>query len=198
MYTYEPDVPFNFNTGRPMESISLLDELSAEGIRPLSDWVSVPGDDSFNATTGRSPSPFKGHQFTLNIDFYTLVDPPRLKSPPVIEPPAKEAQQHSLVQICKGGTYSEDGEDPEDAPPPAKCRRRQDTTPRFECDKCNSRFARSHNLKVHVKSVHENQRSFPCKVPGCEHAFSRKHDLARHFQSKHTDKGSPRRKGNKE
>ena len=58
-------------------------------------------------------------------------------------------------------------------------------------------FARTHNLKVHVETVHEGKRGYPCHEPGCERSFSRKHDLKRHHQSMHTDLGSPRndRKG---
>ena len=102
--------------------------------------------------------------------------------------------------------------------PPAKRRRRQSTAPRYSCPHCDSRessfdsrrahdrsradyfalcrpgFARTHNLKVHVDSVHFGIRANACTVPGCNKEFSRKHDLTRHIQSKHTDLGSPRRK----
>ncbi|KAH9941704.1 uncharacterized protein BXZ73DRAFT_41392, partial [Epithele typhae] len=54
--------------------------------------------------------------------------------------------------------------------------------------------ARSHNLKVHVESVHKGLRKNRCTEPGCTKSFSRQHDLARHIVSKHTDLGSPRRK----
>ncbi|KAI8976611.1 hypothetical protein BD414DRAFT_539160 [Trametes punicea] len=77
---------------------------------------------------------------------------------------------------------------------PAKRRRRQDTTRRYSCAHCPSVFARSHNLKVHVESVHDGERRFACTVIGCGKAFGRKHDLVRHHQSKHTNLGSPRRK----
>ncbi|KAH9899290.1 hypothetical protein C8Q73DRAFT_787187 [Cubamyces lactineus] len=190
--------PLQLSDESPPPPSPASDFVMGDTTESLSDWVSVPSEDSFHTATVGFPSPsIESHQFMLDVDFYGLVDRPRPESPPQIEPPAAiaQTQQHSLVRICNGSAKSEDVE--EAAPQPAK-RRRQDTTPRFQCDKCNSRFARSHNLKVHIKSVHENQRSFPCKVAGCEHAFSRKHDLTRHFQSKHTNKGSPRRKGNKE
>ncbi|KAI0325343.1 hypothetical protein GY45DRAFT_1438458 [Cubamyces sp. BRFM 1775] len=185
--------PSLFSGDEPPPPSPASDATLADSIGPLSDWVSVPGDDSFHTATSGSPSPFEeNQQFTLDIDVYAPTDRPRLESPPpLVKPPAGQTQQRALVETSKVEDVKED------TPPPAKCRRRQDTTPRFECQLCNSRFARSHNLKVHIKSVHENQRSFPCKVPGCTHAFSRKHDLTRHFQSKHTTMGSPRRKGNK-
>ncbi|OJT14301.1 hypothetical protein TRAPUB_9161 [Trametes pubescens] len=79
---------------------------------------------------------------------------------------------------------------------PAKRRRREDTTRQFPCPykDCPAHFARSHNLKVHIASVHMKERSFVCEVASCAQAFGRKHDLVRHFQSKHTDLGSPRSK----
>ncbi|KAI0738935.1 hypothetical protein C8Q80DRAFT_219180 [Daedaleopsis nitida] len=78
--------------------------------------------------------------------------------------------------------------------PTTKRRRRQSTTRRFPCPKCESVFARTHNLNVHIKSVHEGQRTNVCPEDDCSKSFSRKHDLTRHIQSKHTDLGSPRRK----
>ena len=57
-------------------------------------------------------------------------------------------------------------------------------------------FARTHNLKVHVETVHQGKRKFPCHEAGCERSFSRKHDLERHHQSAHTDLGSPRNPNN--
>ncbi|RPD81548.1 hypothetical protein L226DRAFT_564232 [Lentinus tigrinus ALCF2SS1-7] len=80
---------------------------------------------------------------------------------------------------------------------PTKRRKKQDTTPKFLCPKCTSKFARTHNLKVHIRAVHEGKREHECTHPGCERSFSRKHDLTRHFQSKHTSLGSPRNKGAK-
>ena len=55
-------------------------------------------------------------------------------------------------------------------------------------------FARSHNLKVHVDSVHCGVRAHVCPEDGCPKSFGRRHDLLRHIQSKHTNLGSPRRK----
>ncbi|RPD75589.1 hypothetical protein L226DRAFT_612603 [Lentinus tigrinus ALCF2SS1-7] len=78
-----------------------------------------------------------------------------------------------------------------------KRRKPQDTTPKFQCPLCDKKFARSNNLTVHVKSVHELKRDHKCPHPGCDRAFSRKHDLTRHFQSRHTSLGSPRNKGTK-
>ncbi|EIW55120.1 uncharacterized protein TRAVEDRAFT_66465 [Trametes versicolor FP-101664 SS1] len=80
---------------------------------------------------------------------------------------------------------------------PAKRKRREDTTRQFPCPYkgCTAPdFARSHNLKVHIASVHNKERSFVCEVASCAQAFGRKHDLVRHFQSKHTNLGSPRSK----
>ncbi|KAI1794384.1 hypothetical protein LXA43DRAFT_883960 [Ganoderma leucocontextum] len=84
----------------------------------------------------------------------------------------------------------------DDAPP--KRTRRQDTTKRFTCPypDCDSAHARTHNLKVHIDTVHLGKRSHCCKEPGCSRAFSRKHDLTRHHQSAHTTLGSPRNVNN--
>ena len=53
-------------------------------------------------------------------------------------------------------------------------------------------FARTHNMSVHISSVHKRERSHLCEHAGCERAFNRRHDLVRHFQSAHTNLGSPR------
>ncbi|KAI0760277.1 hypothetical protein C8Q74DRAFT_215911 [Fomes fomentarius] len=87
-----------------------------------------------------------------------------------------------------------DPEAPSQQASPTKRRRRQDTTPKYPCSECDASFARTHNLKVHVSSVHKGERPNSCTHPGCDRNFSRKHDLMRHQQSKHTDLGSPRRK----
>ncbi|OSC97809.1 hypothetical protein PYCCODRAFT_1105316 [Trametes coccinea BRFM310] len=77
-----------------------------------------------------------------------------------------------------------------------KPRRRQDTTPHWPCPHpgCRSVFARTHNLKVHIETVHKGARRFVCDVADCQMAFGRRHDLHRHNISKHTDQGSPRKK----
>lgn len=64
-------------------------------------------------------------------------------------------------------------------------------------DRWNAEFARTHNLTVHVNSVHKGLRAHACEHEGCDRTFSRKHDLRRHMQSKHTNLGSPRRKDSK-
>ncbi|KAL7277283.1 hypothetical protein ACG7TL_009139 [Trametes sanguinea] len=105
-----------------------------------------------------------------------------------------------------------------------KPRRRQDTTPHWPCPhpgcrsgqslpsrapfclnppfpprpssapRAGSVFARTHNLKVHIETVHKGARRFVCDVADCQMAFGRRHDLHRHTISKHTDQGSPRKK----
>lgn len=123
--------PLQLSDESPPPPSPASDFVTGDTTGSLSDWVSVPSEDSPSSCDEAS-------QFTLNIDFYALVNRPRSESAPLIEPPAAiaQAQQHSLVQICKGSAKSEDVE--EAAPQPAK-RRRQDTTPRFQCDQCNSR-----------------------------------------------------------
>ncbi|KAI0690419.1 hypothetical protein C8T65DRAFT_671679 [Cerioporus squamosus] len=88
-------------------------------------------------------------------------------------------------------------DDYEEKPRSTKRRKRQDTTPKLPCPQCAKKFARSHNLRVHIKSVHEGSRAYACMEPNCTRSFSRKHDLIRHIQSKHTNLGSPRRKSPK-
>ncbi|KAM5538434.1 hypothetical protein V8D89_007767 [Ganoderma adspersum] len=83
-----------------------------------------------------------------------------------------------------------------DNAPRKRKRAKQISTRRFPCTEsgCPRIFKRSHNLKVHISSVHRKERQYRCMALGCEHAFSRNFDLKRHFQSKHTDQGSPRKK----
>ncbi|KAH9855371.1 hypothetical protein C2E23DRAFT_724547 [Lenzites betulinus] len=80
---------------------------------------------------------------------------------------------------------------------PTKRRRVQSTEKKLKCPLCDSMWARSHNLRTHIKSVHEQQRSHACPAATCNRAFSRRHDLTRHYQSEHTDLPSPRRKAPK-
>ncbi|PIL23421.1 transcription factor [Ganoderma sinense ZZ0214-1] len=56
--------------------------------------------------------------------------------------------------------------------------------------------ARSHNIKIHMDSVHRGLRGHRCDAPGCPRAFSRRHDLLRHRISAHTNLGSPRNANN--
>ncbi|KAI0366868.1 hypothetical protein BV20DRAFT_1124002 [Pilatotrama ljubarskyi] len=109
-------------------------------------------------------------------------------------PPTLAASAPACKREARADDNEDDVEYAETKPAPAKRRRRQDTTPRYTCNECGTAFARSHNLKVHVRSVHDKVRAHACGVAGCRLSFSRRHDLTRHHISKHTDEGSPRRK----
>ncbi|KAI0819922.1 hypothetical protein BC628DRAFT_1413418 [Trametes gibbosa] len=80
---------------------------------------------------------------------------------------------------------------------PSKRPRNQSTEKTLKCPECGSMWARSHNLRTHIKSVHKNERAHVCPESTCTRAFSRKHDLHRHYQSEHTDLPSPRNKASK-
>ncbi|KAI9066377.1 hypothetical protein FKP32DRAFT_1589656 [Trametes sanguinea] len=77
---------------------------------------------------------------------------------------------------------------------PNKRARKQSTKKTLVCPHCGSHWPRSHNLKVHIRSVHEGERPYACLHPDCDRVFSRNHDAKRHFQSEHTTLGSPRKK----
>ncbi|KAI8615134.1 hypothetical protein BC830DRAFT_1064758 [Chytriomyces sp. MP71] len=53
----------------------------------------------------------------------------------------------------------------------------------FECDICRNTFARNHDLKRHVRSVHNSRRPHACRR--CKAAFVRSADLERHISKLH-------------
>ncbi|CAO2652374.1 Nn.00g006570.m01.CDS01 [Neocucurbitaria sp. VM-36] len=46
---------------------------------------------------------------------------------------------------------------------------------------CHQRFVRPEHLRRHIKTVHGNERGYPCKVPQCNRAFSRGDNLRDHY-----------------
>ncbi|KAJ4373128.1 hypothetical protein N0V83_003419 [Neocucurbitaria cava] len=46
---------------------------------------------------------------------------------------------------------------------------------------CHQRFVRPEHLRRHVKTVHSNDREYPCKVPQCSRVFSRGDNLRDHY-----------------
>ena len=55
----------------------------------------------------------------------------------------------------------------------------------IHCDECKKNFQRKDQLKVHVKTVHQNIRPHCCKEGGCNKAFALKKDLAKHMRGVH-------------
>ena len=53
------------------------------------------------------------------------------------------------------------------------------------CDDCEKDFLRKDNLKVHIKTVHQNIRPHCCKEKGCKKAFALKKDLVKHVRGVH-------------
>ena len=51
-------------------------------------------------------------------------------------------------------------------------------------------FVRSHNLDVHINSVHQAPR-FTCQADGCPRTYVRKYDLKRHYERKHSGFQAP-------
>ncbi|KAI9067874.1 hypothetical protein FKP32DRAFT_1588235 [Trametes sanguinea] len=69
---------------------------------------------------------------------------------------------------------------------PVAHRQRLNTEARVQaCPHCSKRFARSHNLAVHIRDVHEANRPHSCTEPGCNRAFARRHDLRPHVEARH-------------
>ncbi|KAI9065333.1 hypothetical protein FKP32DRAFT_1590826 [Trametes sanguinea] len=112
---------------------------------------------------------------------------------PALSPLSACKRERSLDRVV------EEKPDIDEKPVAKKPRRRQDTTPTLSCPHsgCASVFARTHNLKVHIDTVHKGERPFVCNAADCGMAFGRRHDLYRHNISKHTDQGSPRSKNAK-
>ena len=53
----------------------------------------------------------------------------------------------------------------------------------FKCDLCNKEFAKNHNLKVHIRNVHEGKKLYRCEK--CEKNYSQNADLKTHIQKIH-------------
>ncbi|KAI9463809.1 hypothetical protein F5148DRAFT_194177 [Russula earlei] len=60
---------------------------------------------------------------------------------------------------------------------------------RFPCPICSFSSDRKHNLKTHIREVHDKERPYACET--CDHRFTRKHDLGRHV-SMHGDQNAHR------
>ena len=56
----------------------------------------------------------------------------------------------------------------------------------YKCSKCDLRFAKKHNLKVHIRTVHEGQKPFKCTI--CDASFARSGNLKKHIASVHERK----------
>ena len=54
---------------------------------------------------------------------------------------------------------------------------------RFQCDRCDAKFASDTNLQQHIKQVHDKIKDFQCDK--CEYACSTNSDLRRHIKRVH-------------
>ncbi|KAM5543405.1 hypothetical protein V8D89_002656 [Ganoderma adspersum] len=173
-----------------------------------------PSQHAVGAAGAVAPGLATGVEMEVNADAFafTPIGPTSLPLLPVSTPepqqvdplPEKEAKpvratrkKQPRVDSDVDSSYSA-GESTSGDDAPVRKRRKQDTTKRFPClyEDCDGAFSRTHNLQVHIDSVHLHKRKFACKEPACERSFSRKHDLVRHHQSSHTDLGSPRNNAN--
>ena len=55
-----------------------------------------------------------------------------------------------------------------------------------KCSKCDLSFAKKHNLKVHIRTVHEGQKPFKCTI--CDASFARSGNLKKHVATVHERK----------
>ncbi|KAK2140976.1 hypothetical protein LSH36_1193g00001 [Paralvinella palmiformis] len=55
----------------------------------------------------------------------------------------------------------------------------------FECSKCGKTFKMKHELAIHLKITHADQRAYKCQL--CTRAFKGKAALKRHLQTYHTN-----------
>ena len=55
-----------------------------------------------------------------------------------------------------------------------------------KCSKCGLSFAKKHNLKVHIRTVHEGQKPFKCTI--CDASFARSGNLKKHVATVHERK----------
>ena len=55
------------------------------------------------------------------------------------------------------------------------------------CDKCDSSFRKETSLKLHIRDVHEKEKSFVCDT--CAKVFSRKACLDRQIADVHEQSG---------
>lgn len=59
------------------------------------------------------------------------------------------------------------------------------STDKFFCIHCNKGFRRNPSLSIHVRTVHLNERPFPCQDPSCTKTFKRKADAKVHYTEIH-------------
>lgn len=57
---------------------------------------------------------------------------------------------------------------------------------KFQCDKCNSKFAQEEELMQHIQIVHFKDTPYDCKE--CEKNFSNMEDMRAHLQKEHSYK----------
>ncbi|KAI0631154.1 hypothetical protein C8Q77DRAFT_1159853 [Trametes polyzona] len=178
----------------PLSDVTLVDDGTRFSSKRWNPDEPLDSDIVAASSPSPGPTPFEGDYeitFTFESRLHLESLPPPAPSPQTADrrlearPPKSRHAKRAASTIDDVPTMCVEKK-------PAKRRRRQDTTRRFECGECSSLFARNHNLKVHMATVHQGVRRFACE--SCNEAFGRKHDLARHTQSKHTKLGSPRRK----
>lgn len=58
--------------------------------------------------------------------------------------------------------------------------------PKFDCKLCSKRFVVERNLKIHIRTIHEEIKTFHCML--CNKSFTQKMCLQSHIKFKHTNK----------
>ena len=56
----------------------------------------------------------------------------------------------------------------------------------YVCEICGKRFSQNHKIKIHVTSVHENNKPFKCEI--CDYSFSQKITMKKHVTLVHEEK----------
>ena len=52
-----------------------------------------------------------------------------------------------------------------------------------KCDSCGKLFTRAHNLRGHIKSIHEGHKDFECE--SCGKLFTRAYNMRKHIKTVH-------------
>lgn len=86
-------------------------------------------------------------------------------------------------ELQDGGNSPSAKHCPTEEDPEKTVQKQEKKVKEFKCQKCDTKFGTSYNLKRHELAHHDKKKLFPCKF--CDKSFSQKANMSRHEISVH-------------